>query len=94
MKQRHKPSGNEPIALEIIEEIVKKILVDSFKITAEQIATGTKIRRDLGLDEFQYIEFVGELEARFNVAIDSDEVSKLETVGQLTEYLKSLGALT
>ncbi len=92
MTQRRRARGTEPSSREEIETTIKKILVGSFKITEEQIAPGTKFRRDLGLDEFQSIEFAGELEARFNVAIDSDTFDRTETIAQLIDYLKLLGA--
>lgn len=93
MKHRSKSADRGPAGIELIEQEIKTILVGSFKITEEQIAPGTKIHRDLGLDEFQQIEFAGELEARFNVVVDADRFGKTETLRQLAQYLKSIGAL-
>lgn len=87
-KQKSKSGISTPMSAAEFEEAIRKILVESFHATAEQVVAGTKFRRDLNLDEYQAIEFAGALEERFGISIDSDAFDRAETIGELTAYLQ------
>lgn len=76
-----------------IEVAIKEILVKEFNCTDEMISPKSRMRLDLGLDEYEMIELAGSLEARFNIVIDSDQYSALETIEGLVRYLIDKGAI-
>lgn len=53
-------------------------------ITAEQDLVG-----DLGADSLDLVELVMQIEDDFNLEICDDEAQKLQTVGQIIEYVES-----
>lgn len=82
----------KPLMSKDIEVAVKEILVAEFNCTDEMISSKSRMKHDLGLDEFEMIELAGSLEAEFNIVIDSDKYSALETIEELVSYLVGKGA--
>lgn len=87
------PKKRKPPMSKDIEVAVKEILVEEFDCTDEMISSKSRMRLDLGLDEFEMIELAGSLESRFNIVIDSDQYSALETIEELVRYLVDKGAI-
>lgn len=53
------------------------------KISAEEVTGGTLLREDLDLGSLQAITLVMDLEENFGIAVEDEELEKLETVGDL-----------
>lgn len=56
---------------------------------AEKITAETSITRDLKLDSLAVMDFVMELETRFDTIIPIDRLSGVETVGDLAKLLET-----
>lgn len=52
-----------------------------------EITENSKLTFDLGLESYDIIEMCGELEERFSVVISENDLTKIETVGDLTKYI-------
>lgn len=47
---------------------------------------------DLGFDSLQILEFVGELEDHFNIAVPLNSLTHLRTVGQIAAEVRRLAS--
>lgn len=54
------------------------------------ISDGTRIARDLGLDSVAIMDFVMELEERFDILIPLDQIADVETIRDLTKAVEAL----
>lgn len=54
------------------------------------IAGGTRIARDLGLDSVAIMDFVMELEERFDILIPLDQIADVETIRDLSKAIEAL----
>ncbi|HYE52442.1 MAG TPA: phosphopantetheine-binding protein [Azospirillaceae bacterium] len=54
------------------------------------ITGDTNIVRDLGLDSLAVMNFVMELEDKFDVSIPLDKIAEVETVGDLARTIQEL----
>ena len=68
------------------EMIAEQLNCDAAGITAE-----TSFKDDLGADSLDLFELVMALEEEYGLEIPPQELSDLETVGDIIEYLKNKG---
>lgn len=51
-----------------------------------------ELMADLGFDSLQILEFIGELEDHFNVAVPLNSLTHIRTVGQIVAEVRGLAA--
>jgi len=66
---------------EILGEIVR--LLEPFRKTAAPISSATDISRDLNLDSLAVMDFIMDLEEKFDISIPLNLVPEIQTVGDL-----------
>lgn len=66
---------------------VRSVLIDDFECTDEQIAPKSRLRQDLGLDEYDVMDFAEELEARLSIPIPVEEITAVQTVQEVVDLL-------
>lgn len=54
------------------------------------VSAGTRIARDLGLDSVAIMDFVMELEERFDILIPLDQIADVETIRDLSNAIEAL----
>lgn len=59
------------------------------EITAEEVKAETLLREDLDLGSLQAITLVMDLEENFGIAVEDEELEKLESVGDLHDLIES-----
>lgn len=75
-----------------------KKMFDEFKETlseyvdtpAEEITEDSKLIEDLGMNSFQFMSLLGDLEAQYDVTVDETEVNNIQTVGEACRYFEKL----
>jgi acyl carrier protein len=75
-----------------INEIQKKvndIVVKKLGVEESQITPEASFTKDLGADSLDTVELILEFEKEFNISIDEADQDKVQTVGQVVEYLKN-----
>jgi acyl carrier protein len=72
-----------------VEAKVVGIIAELNKIRPARIQRQSRFVKDLGLDSLDIVELVMEAEEKFNISIADSDAEKLETVGQLVEYIRS-----
>lgn len=72
----------------IVDELIR-LLGNTLDGTREMSAT-TALIADLGLESIQVIEYLCEVEDRFDLAIDEDSVADVHTIGDLAHVVQRL----
>ena len=76
-----------------IEERVKKIIIDQLSVNEEQVVPEASFLDDLGADSLDTVELIMAFEDEFKSEIKGEipeaEAEKLQTVGDVIEYIRS-----
>lgn len=75
------PSKNE------IEARVKSIIVDQLNVAEEDVKAEASLLEDLGADSLDIVELIMALEEEYNLEIPDEDVEKIQTVGDVTNYV-------
>jgi len=76
-----------------IEQRVKDIIVNQLNVNEEQITPAASFLDDLGADSLDTVELIMAFEEEFKDEIKGEipeaDAEKLQTVGQVVDYIKS-----
>ena len=72
-------------------EKLKEIIADQLNVDADSITAESRFKEDLEADSLDLFELVMALEDEYNVEIPAEELTDLNTVGDVIEYLKNKG---
>lgn len=72
-------------------EKMKELIADQLSVDADTITAESSFKDDLGADSLDLFELVMALEDEYSVEIPADDLQKLETVGDVINYLKEKG---
>lgn len=67
--------------------IIQQIIIDRFGVEEEKITPDFDIKKDLGADSLDIVELVMELEDRFAIQIDDEEVDNIVAIGDIVNYI-------
>jgi acyl carrier protein len=69
------------------EEAVREIIVDLLGAPAEKVTREARFREDLEADSLDLVELIMEFEQKFGAEISDADAQKIETVGQVVDYI-------
>lgn len=72
-------------------EEMRKIIAEQLNCEESSINEDTSFKEDLGADSLDLFELVMALEERYDIEIPAEELTGLETVGDVLEYLRDKG---
>ena len=72
-------------------EKMRSILEEQLNCEGDIITEETSFKDDLGADSMDLFELVMALEEEYGIEIPAEELTELETVGSVIEYLKAKG---
>ena len=72
-------------------EKIRQILSEQFNCDAESINEYTNFKDDLGADSLDLFELVMGLEEEYSIEIPAEELTDINTVGDVINYLKDKG---
>ncbi len=76
-----------------VEQRVKEIVVNQLNVNEEQVTPAAHFMNDLGADSLDTVELVMAFEEEFKDEIKGEipesDAEKLQTVGQVIEYIKA-----
>ncbi len=72
-----------------MEERIKEIIADQLGIDVEQIKPESKFVDDLGADSLDVVELIMAFEEEFDVEIPDEDAEKIQTVGDVINYIKA-----
>ena len=72
-------------------EKMRSILEEQLNCEGDIITEETSFKDDLGADSLDLFELVMALEEEYGIETPAEELTELETVGSVIEYLKAKG---
>lgn len=75
--------------MKIFEEFKEK-LSEYVETPAEEITQDSRFIEDLGMNSFQFMSLLGDLEEEYEVEVDEADVRNLRSVGEACEYIEKL----
>ena len=72
-------------------EKMKEIISEQLNLDTTDVTPETSFKDDLGADSLDLFELVMALEDEYNVEIPAEELTDLNTVGDVIDYLKNKG---
>lgn len=72
-------------------EKVREIIVEQLGIDDIEINEDTSFKDDLGADSLDLYELVMAFEEEYDIEMPTEDLEKISTVGEMIEYMKSLG---
>jgi acyl carrier protein len=70
-------------------EQVKKIVAEKLGVSEDKVTETAAFVNDLGADSLDVVEFVMEVEKKFDINIPDDEAGKLDTVDKAVAYIEA-----
>jgi acyl carrier protein len=70
-----------------MKEQLRALISASCGLPYSAITDDAVLTRDLGLDSLDTVDLVLQMEDQFRVSIPDEDYSKLQTVGQINDYL-------
>ncbi len=71
-------------------EEFKEKLSEYVETPADEITEDSRFIEDLGMNSFQFMSLLGDLEEEYDVEVDESEVRGLRTVGDACVYIGKL----
>ena len=73
----------------MIFEKVKEILDEYIDLNVEDITLQTRLVEDLGINSYEFMSIIGEIEEEFDFEVDEKAVLKLITIEDLLDYISN-----
>ncbi|PTX61254.1 acyl carrier protein [Melghirimyces profundicolus] len=70
-------------------ERVQRIIVDRLGVDSSEVTKEASIKDDLGADSLDVMDMILELEDEFSMEISDEEAEKINTVGDIVNYIES-----
>ena len=68
---------------------VKDILSDYIDMDSNEIKLETRLAEVLGLNSYEFMSVIGEIEEEFDVELDEREIVKLISIADLLDYISN-----
>ena len=68
---------------------VKDILSDYIDMDSNEIKLETRLAEDLGLNSYEFMSVIGEIEEESDVELDEREIVKLISIADLLDYISN-----
>ena len=70
---------------------MRSLIAEELNCDESEITLETNFKEDLGADSLDLFELVMALEEEYDIEIPAEELTELDTVGSVIEYLKDQG---
>ena len=71
-------------------EKIKEIIVNYVEVNPDEITENSRFIDDIGLNSYDFMCMLGDIEEEFNITVDEAEIVNLRTVGEAITYFTSL----
>jgi len=75
-----------------LEERIKKATAQVLRVPVEKIQSDSRFKDDLGADSLQSVELVAAFEEEFDIEMDEDEATKVQSIKEAVEYIQGVMA--
>lgn len=70
-------------------ETIKKLVAENLGIEEETITENASSKEDMGVDSLDLFELVMALEEEYDLEIPTEDLEKLNTVGEVAAYIQA-----
>ncbi len=70
-------------------EKMREIIAEQLGVEEDEINIDTSFKEDLGADSLDLFELTMALEEEYDIEIPVEDLEKIETIGDVIEYLKT-----
>ena len=71
-------------------EKLKEIIVNYVEVNPDDITADSRFIEDIGLNSYDFMCMLGDIEDEFNITVDEAEIVNLRTVGEAIAYFETL----
>ncbi|MBR2823822.1 MAG: acyl carrier protein [Clostridia bacterium] len=71
-------------------DTVKEMIASQLRVDASTITEDSRLVEDLKADSANVMVMIMDLEDRFGITVEDDQIMKLKTVGDVVRYIDSL----
>ncbi len=71
-------------------DTVKAMIAEQLRVDPDKITEDSRLVEDLNADSANIMVMIMDLEDRFGVTVEDDQIMKLQTVGDVVRYIDSL----
>ena len=68
-------------------ETIKSLIGEQLKVDPAKITRDSRLMEDLKADSANIMVMIMDLEDRFGITVEDDQIMKLKTVGDVAEYI-------
>ena len=72
-----------------VDEKIKNIIIEQLGVSADEVVPEASFVDDLGADSLDLVELVMVLEEEFGKEIPDEDAQKIQTVQDVTNYMKA-----
>ena len=73
-------------------ETVKTMIADQLKVDPATITPESRLMEDLKADSANIMVMIMDLEDRFGITVEDDQIMKMKTVGDVVSYIEKIKA--
>lgn len=73
----------------MIFEVVQEVIAKQLHIDPSEITMDSHLRNDLNADSIDAVDIIMELEDRFNIEFNDEDLERLETIRNVVEYIET-----
>ena len=71
-------------------EEMKELICNYVEVDPEKITPDSKFIDDLGFNSFDFVSLLGEVEEKYGVSVDENDILDLSTVQDAVNYIEKL----
>lgn len=71
-------------------ERFKELICNYVEVEPENITLDSRFIEDLNFTSYDFMSFLGDLEAELDVTVDEQEILNIRTVGEAIDYIEKL----
>ena len=71
-------------------ETVRDMIAEQLKVDPAEIKAESRLMEDLKADSANIMVMIMDMEDRFGITVEDDQIMKLKTVGDVAEYIASV----
>ena len=69
-------------------EAIKKAISEEFFVDENEITEESRLKEDLGIDSLASMQLILDMEKKFNIHVEDEEVMEIETVADVIALLE------
>ncbi len=71
-------------------EKFKELICNYVEVEPENITLDSRFIEDLNFTSYDFMSFLGDLEAELDITVDEQEILNIRTVGEAIDYIEKL----